>query len=65
MKPKSKQINWTLALGNDATGRSRLELYRTAAKKVMQGDPKLLSAWMRSVLDAEADRILDENKLED
>lgn len=54
---KSKQIRHTVSTGSNTDGEVRLAFWKEAALKKM-GSAKLLDAWIRSVLDAEAKRIL-------
>lgn len=59
MKPKkSDQKQITVPLGNDQVGLERKRRWLDAAVTVMR-DPKLFNAWIRRVLDQEAERILN------
>lgn len=56
---KARQVRWTISLGTGDPGAERLARWQVAALKVMQNNPKLFNAWIRSVLDAEASRLLN------
>lgn len=61
MLPKTAaplQIRWTIPTGNGKVGLLRLERWKSAARKAFHDNPKMVNAWIRQVLDAEARRIL-------
>lgn len=58
MTEKPKQIAMTLPLGSNSEGEERKRRWRQAAAKTMMGNAKLFNAWIRAVVDAEANRIL-------
>ncbi len=57
MVTKAGQVRFTLALGTGKEGAERAARWKEAAFKVHKMDRSLLH-WVRSLCDAEADRIL-------